>query len=29
MHVGGVVLALLAIWLAVKLVNLWRKKREG
>lgn len=26
MHVGGVVLALLAIWLAVKLVNLWRKK---
>ena len=27
MHVGGVVLVLLAIWLAVWLVNLWRKKR--
>ena len=27
MHVGGVVLALLVIWLAVKAVNLWRKRR--
>ena len=27
MHVGGVVLALLLMWLAVRLVNLWRKKR--
>jgi hypothetical protein len=27
MHVGGVVLALLLMWLAVRLVNLWREKR--
>ena len=27
MHVGGVVLALLLMWIAVRLVNLWRKKR--
>jgi len=27
MHVGGVVLALLLMWLAVKAVNLWREKR--
>lgn len=27
MHVGGVVLMLLIMWLAVRLVNLWREKR--
>ena len=27
MHVGGVVLALLLMWVAVKLVNLWRERR--
>ena len=27
MHIGGVVLALLLMWLAVRLVNLWRERR--